>query len=148
MKKLLFLLLLSNNAIAQCSTAIDAHVYHPARLKLIKKCITVTGVVDKVLTDPDGDYHIRLRVDPAYENLLNDGNINAQHGCLVAEIICAHSIRQEDAKGPCKNYTNAIEKPYAGEYIRVTGRYVQDSNHAKWREIHPVSKIEILDRMD
>jgi len=41
-----------------------AEVYIPGRLHLIDRCRTVSGIVDCLKLEPDGDYHVRLRMDP------------------------------------------------------------------------------------
>ena len=68
------------------------HVYHPDRLKIITPCFTVSGTVDHISQPRDGDTHIRLTLDPAFEHILNDGNRLYQHGALVVEIVCAYPV--------------------------------------------------------
>ena len=129
-----------------CNESLWDHVYHPYRLILQDlSCLTVTGTVYHIKKEPDGDYHIQLKVDSAYEKLLDDGNYNRQNGCLVLEIICACNIRNNPAaEDACQDYKNEIPIPKAGDYIRVTGSYVYDKSSAHgWTEIHPVSKLEI-----
>jgi hypothetical protein len=127
----------SNNS--QCSDpdSISSHVYNPYRLTIVKSCITASGVVDNVLQEADGDYHVRLRLDSQYCNLTNAGNQH-QYGDLVVEIICALPITQSDAVSACQNYTNNITVPSINDHITVTGPYVLDTNHYNWAEIHPV----------
>src|SRR5437899_7890589 len=50
------------------------HVYHPDRLQLRNPCMTVTGSVEAVIAEADGDYHIRLRLDSQFADLLHAGN--------------------------------------------------------------------------
>src|SRR2546425_3606608 len=38
---------------------ISSHVYHPNRLVIQKTCAIITGRVDKVTPEADGDYHVR-----------------------------------------------------------------------------------------
>jgi len=57
-----------------------ANVYHPSRLTVVAACKTVTGVVDAVRHETDGDYHIALRLDAPYAGLVNAKNASAQHG--------------------------------------------------------------------
>jgi hypothetical protein len=132
----------SNNS--QCSDpdSISSHVYNPYRLTIVKSCITASGVVDNVLQEADGDYHVRLRLDSQYSNLTNAGNQN-QYGDLVVEIICALPITQSDAVSACQNYTNSISIPSISDHITVTGPYVLDMNHYNWAEIHRVYTLTI-----
>jgi hypothetical protein len=132
----------SNNS--QCSDpdSISSHVYHPYRLTIVKSCITASGVVDNVLQEADGDYHVRLALDSQYSNLTNAGNQH-QYGDLVVEIICALPITQSDAVSACQNYTNNITVPSINDHITVTGPYVLDTNHYNWAEVHPVYTLTI-----
>jgi hypothetical protein len=133
----------SNNS--QCSDpdSISSHVYNPYRLTIVKSCITASGVVDNVLQEADGDYHVRLRLDSQYSNLTNASNGQYQYGDLVVEIICALRITQSDAVSACQNYTNNITVPSINNHITVTGPYVLDTNHYNWAEIHPVYTLTI-----
>ena len=54
--------------------SISSHVYNAYRLNVIKSCITASGIVDRVLQEADGDYHVRLALDPQYSNLTNSAN--------------------------------------------------------------------------
>ena len=132
----------SNNS--QCSDpdSISSHVYNTYRLSIIKSCITASGVVDNVLQEADGDYHVRLALDSQYSNLTNAGN-QYQYGDLVVEIICALPITQSNAVSACQNYTNNITIPSINDHIVVTGPYVLDTNHYNWAEIHPVYTLTI-----
>ena len=51
--------------------SISSHVYNAYRLNVIRACITASGIVDRVLQEADGDYHVRLALDPQYSNLTN-----------------------------------------------------------------------------
>src|SRR2546427_8167663 len=129
----------------QCTDpdGINSHVYHPSRLTLVKSCITASGIVDRVLTENDGDLHVRLRLDPAYSNLTNNANNQYQYGDLVVEIICVGPVSQADAVSACQNYTNNILIPQQGQHITVSGPYVLDTMHYNWAEIHPVYSLKI-----
>jgi len=129
---------------SQCSDpdSISSHVYNPYRLNIVKSCITASGVVDNVLQEADGDYHVRLRVDSQYSNLTNAGNQH-QYGDLVVEIVCALPVTQPDAVSTCQNYTNNITIPSINDHITVTGPYVLDTNHYNWAEIHAVYTLTI-----
>jgi hypothetical protein len=120
------------------------HVYNQYRLDVINSCITASGVVDNVLEEADGDYHVRLILDPQYSNLTNSANDQYQYGDLVVEIICALPITQQDAVSACQGYTNTITVPSIGQHITVTGPHVLDTEHYNWAEIHPVYTLTII----
>ncbi len=122
------------------SGSIWSHVYNPSRLDVLSECITVSGKVENVRSEADGDYHVRLRLDPAYANLTNDANYIYQNGDLVVEIVCATTVTQSDAMAACENYSNSIPTPTVGEHVTVSGRYVLDTNHG-WTEIHPAYSL-------
>lgn len=128
--------------LSNCDSKLWEHVYHKYRLKVIEECKTVTGTIEKIRKENDGDLHILLKLDDGQENLLNDGNIAKQHGDLVLEPICVNKVTQEDAIEPCLSYVNNVNIPSVGDRVNVTGSYVFDSEHG-WNEIHPVTSIEI-----
>ena len=70
----------SPQADTQCDQSLWQYVYHPARLRVLAPCISVTGVADEVRKEADGDIHILFRVDRKFESLLNDENIAREHG--------------------------------------------------------------------
>jgi len=119
---------------------INSHIYNPARLQTVKDCLTVSGIVDNVITEDDGDYHVWFHVDSQYANLPNNENNGYRQGDLLAEIICATTVNQQDAVLSCQNYTNHIPLPTVNHNITVTGPYVLDSTHG-WMEIHPVYSL-------
>jgi hypothetical protein len=120
----------------------QSHTYNPDRLVVYKACQTVSGIVDRVIVETDGDYHIRLGLDTAYQNLTNSVNVSDQYGDLVLEIVCANTVTQPDAKDACQNYVNHVTVPQEGQHIVATGPYVLDVNHG-WTEIHPVYSLMI-----
>ena len=134
-------------------------VYHPNRLIVKQECIDVTGVIvdatasqshhqaDGTRHEPDGDTHGWLKLDSGFENLLNAGNISDEGGNLVFEIICKFPVKNSaspDAKVACQGYTDHVTLPPVGSHVRIVGRYVQDTFHAKWMEIHPVTSITVI----
>ena len=139
----------------ECDPTIAAHVYHPQRLIVRQECISVTGtIVDATATqtkkeldgtrhEPDGDTHGWLKVDPGLESLLNSGNMNDEGGNLVFEIICKFPVTQPDAKTACQGYTDQVSLPPVGSHVRIVGRYVQDTFHGQWNEIHPVTSMAV-----
>ena len=99
-----------------------AGVYHPARLNVKSRCRTVNGTVRKVVFEQyDGDVHIDLRPDPAFESLLGDGN-DRVGGNLIVELIPRDRTR--------------VAVPAVGTRIQVVGPWVEDTQHG-WNEIHP-----------
>jgi hypothetical protein len=120
------------------------------------ECIAVTGtIVDATATqskhqvdgtrhEKDGDTHGWLKVDSGFENLLNSGNVNDEDGNLVFEIICKFPVTQPDAKASCQGYTDPVSLPPVGSHVRIVGRYVQDTFHGQWNEIHPVTSIAVI----
>jgi len=77
-----------------CDPSLWRAIYHPYRLHVVAACKTVTGTVDSVWFEPDGDVHLLLRLPPSRSGLLNSGNISDTHGDLVAEIICVGPVTQ------------------------------------------------------
>jgi len=95
--------------------------------------------------EADGDTHGWLKVDSQFENLLNPGNMIDEGGNLVYEIVCRFRVSQVDAKAACPlTYHDRVQLPPVGSHVRIIGSYVQDTNHAKWMEIHPVTKITVV----
>lgn len=121
---------------------ISGHVYNPARLQPVKNCVTASGITDSVIVEDDGDYHVWFHVDSQYANLPNSENNGYRQGDLLAEIICANMVYQQDAVLACEGYTNQIPIPNVGQNITVTGPYVLDSVHG-WMEIHPVYSLVV-----
>lgn len=119
------------------------HVYHPDRLVLREQCKVVTGVIDSVRSEPDGDFHVRLALDPGQEKLLNEKNMSIQHGDLVIEPICEHLVTQTDAIASCQDFAGGVPRPRKGMHVRVAGSYVHDGEPGHgWNEIHPAVLIE------
>ena len=140
----------------QCDASLWSHVYHPQRLIVKQQCIAVTGTIvdatatqtikqpDGVRHEKDGDTHGWLKLDPQFENLLNAGNISDEGGNLVFEIVCRFPVTQTDAKAACQKYTDHVTLPAVGSHVQIVGTYVQDTFHAQWNEIHPVTSISVV----
>jgi hypothetical protein len=92
----------------------------------------------------DGDTHGWLKVDAGFENLLNAGNLNDEGGNLVFEIICRFRVTQADAKTACQGYSDQVVLAPVGSHVKIVGRSVQDTFHAQWNEIHPVTSITVI----
>ena len=120
------------------------HVYNPQRLKVLSMCEHVTGIVEIIRVEADGDYHILVHVDPnqpdpAGGQWIDSANITYQHGDLVTEPVCEHAITQADAVSACQGYTNPTYVPKVGDHVLVSGPWVQDMDHFSWDEIHPAT---------
>lgn len=109
-----------------CRTKPLAGVYKPWRLHLIAPCLTVSGVIEHVRSEPDHDYHLNLKLDPGSPHLTNWVNRTWTKGYLVLEVIPMDQ--------------GSVPIPAVGEHVTVTGAYVLDLIHG-WREIHPVWMI-------
>ncbi|MEA2682388.1 MAG: hypothetical protein QOK05_716 [Chloroflexota bacterium] len=118
-----------------------AHVYHAYRLQLIDPCRTVTGVITSIRSEADGDYHVRLMLDPQFASMLRPANTSGEHGDLVLEPICQHAVTQADAMAPCAGGLPLIPIPPIGTHVSATGSYVLDNQHGGWAELHPLFEI-------
>lgn len=137
-----------------CDDSLWNHVYHgvfptaKARLKVIDPCITVTGTVADAFPEADGDWHVRLRVDPQFQNLLNARNVAGEKGFLVAEPVCEQPVTQADTlqEGVCANFHPSLyQTSMLNKHVSITGAYIEDeSKDHGWREIHPVSSISVI----
>lgn len=126
----------ATNPTATCGEP-HAHVYNPDRLQLLAPCVTVTGTVDVIRVEKDGDLHILLRLDAGQDKYLNAKNVTAEEGDLVLEPVCVRPPTQTDAIPACSGYTNPLPIPAVGVHVAVTGAWVLDLDHG-WQEIHPV----------
>lgn len=137
-----------------------AGVYIPERLQVLDRCSTVSGTVDCLKLEPDGDVHLRVRLDPQYARFLTQANslqtcVNHQEPHLVVEIIPQHKQglvfgdNNADAGGFITPAT-----PAPGDHITVTGPHVIDKNilhrvlyqgrpAENWAEIHPAWAIRV-----
>ena len=130
-----------------CSTKPDEHVYNPDRLQTLTACVTVTGTIDVVDPEPDGDLHVLLELDPGQtcgsQACLNGKNTSELGGDLLLEPVCEHEVTQADALAACEGYHNSLSIPAVGSHVKVTGRFVLDLNHG-WLEIHPLESVTLL----
>lgn len=139
-----------------CDANLWKHVYNPSRLTVHEACVSVTGQIadathgkrkDGIRHEADGDCHGWLTLDvwPVDQSkYLNAGNFSDEEGNLVFEIVCMFPVTQKDAIVSCKGFKNGVVLPPVGSHVRITGSWVQDDNHAHWNEIHPVTKIEVM----
>jgi hypothetical protein len=125
-----------------CDQSLWNHVYNPSRLQVIDSCKTVTGTIESIRTEADGDFHIRLKLDSQFSNLINSANIKGQYGDMVVEPICINPVTQADAISACQNFHQNISIPPVGTHVEIIGSYVLDREHGGWAEIHPVTSIK------
>jgi hypothetical protein len=136
-----------------CDTGLWQRVYHATRLEVIQPCVTVTGVIvdatatqsthrlDGVRHEPDGDTHGWIRLDPAFQRLLDSGDRLHEGGNLVFEIICHYPVTKPDeAVQKCRGHVDRTPIPPVGTRVFITGSLVHDNQHG-WNEIHPVSSM-------
>ncbi len=131
----------SESTPGKCYDSLWNHVYNPSRLQIVVKCITVTGIIDTIRSEQDGDLHIRLKLDPPYAHLVNQANQENQFGDLILEPICIGKVTQATAISACQNFDQNIDIPPVGSHVQVTGSYVLDKEHDEWAEIHPVTTM-------
>jgi hypothetical protein len=134
-------------------------VYLASRLTVKSACTTVSGTVDCVKNEPDGDIHIRLRPDPAHQQLLTPANkyqqcSNQTGPHLVVEIIPQAGRPPFPGNSADDGGFVTPSEPAPGDHITVTGPYVWDSNALHdllypgkdvkdWAEIHPAWNITV-----
>jgi hypothetical protein len=133
----------SNSPVTCQPTDQDQYVYSPDRLTIKLPCLRVVGTVDFVRVEADGDYHLGLKLDPAYQQYVNSCNSTcvggAEHGDLVIEPICANPVTQADAIASCKADPDPLKSiPSVGQHVWMEGRYVLDMDHGGWAELHPL----------
>lgn len=124
-----------------CDPELWKRVYDPMRLEVLEQCKEVTGVIEGLDQNEDGDTHMLLKLDAEQGDLLKKENKKKKEGDLVVEVVCANPITDKKAKETCAGYSNSVHIPKVGDSVKVTGSYVIDS-HNGWTEIHPASKIE------
>jgi hypothetical protein len=137
----------ANGGAGTCNASLWQFVYHAYRLTGTRPCITVTGVVDTFKAEPDGDFHLGLRLQASNSNLLNSQNVGVQHGDLVVEAVCQGNVTQQDVIDlrTCNGYTGPhfqLSSRNKGQTVTVTGTFVSDGIHG-WNEIHPVSSVQL-----
>ena len=80
---------------------------------------------------------------PGSPSMINAGNTSDEGGNLVFEIVCHYPVTQPDAQSACAGFTDHTTIPPVGTHVAITGTFVQEKNHKKWNEIHPVSRIQV-----
>lgn len=128
----------------QCDPTLWDHVYHPQRLNILEMCTQVSGTIKELTPQPNGDYQIRLALDPNYKFMVNQANVDQQHGNIVLETICQNPSQLQDAVQSCQGWTSIVNIPPVGTHVIATGSYVLDLEHDRLAEIHPVSSIGVI----
>lgn len=125
----------NNNALQQ----LWAHVYNPQRLVVRHACVHATGTIVLRRSEPDGDIHILVKMDPRYQNLVAPGN-SREGGNLVVEPICTHKVTQPNAVAACAGFSFPVSVFPVGTHVGIRGPLVFDRHHG-WSEIHPLEKM-------
>lgn len=129
-----------------CDKSLWNHVLSPFRLHIIADCIIATGTIESISKRGDGDYHIELKLDPEYTDLVNSGNIRKLDGNLLLEPICQNptiEYYEWGSTAACANFTARLDIPPVGSHVQVAGSYVFDAE-TRWMEIHPVTSFKLL----
>ncbi|MFL6400226.1 MAG: hypothetical protein ACJ72J_11700, partial [Nitrososphaeraceae archaeon] len=50
----------------KCDQSLWNHVYNPQRLQVVSPCKSVLGIIESKRAEKDGDYHIRVKLDPPF----------------------------------------------------------------------------------
>jgi hypothetical protein len=127
----------------ECEPRLCTHVYDPSRLEVIEECRAVTGTVEELDQNEDGDSHMLLKLDAGEEDLLRKKNFKKKNADLVAEVVCAGPVTDKKAVDACRGFSSTVRIPRVGDHVRVTGSLVLDT-HNGWSEIHPLTGIEPL----
>jgi hypothetical protein len=118
------------------------YIYQPERLKVVKTCLYVTGVVIQVNEEPDGGVYILLRVDPRYAKYLNENN---EKGALVVQSICTNKPKRGPTVEVCSRDPNPLTTlPKEGQHVWIEGQYVLDKENESRAEIHPLARWGML----
>lgn len=134
-----------------CDSSLWKHVYEgdhrrfgkpQDRLQVVDECVVVTGTIESARPEPDGDIHIRLRLDPQFADMINSRNRSGQHGDLVLEPVCVNQPTQRDTidEHACDGFNQTFDRSLVGQHVQVVGAYVTDMEHG-WNEVHPVTSI-------
>ncbi len=133
-----------------------ANVYHAYRLHIVKSCLAVTGTVEYVRREDDGDVHVELSLPANESHLLDAANVADEYGHLVTVIVPADQPDCTPGEPPplpptaYRSYSYSygictgadVATPALGARVVVTGPYVLDADHG-WMEIHPVWSVTL-----
>jgi len=111
-----------------CTADPKAHVYSPDRLELLAACVGVAGTIEEESSQPDGDYHVRLRLDPGQtcsgQPCLDGRNVSELGGDLLLEPVCENPVTRKDAVAACQGYHNPLVLPPVGSHVAAVGPFV------------------------
>lgn len=129
----------SSTPLGCVATDQDQYVYHPTRLVVLAACMRVSGTVAVIRVEADGDRHMLVVLDPQFQYLLKPANNGIELGDLVVEPVCVGTTTQADAIDTCKADLDPLTTlPVVGQRVWLEGRYVTDSAHGGWAELHPL----------
>jgi hypothetical protein len=107
------------------------YVYDPARLRIMDTCVTVEGVVvSNIHKYADGDICFDVAIEPEYNNMLSIGSMVLRHGAIHVEIV--------------PHDQGTVVVPKKGDFVKIIGAWVIDTDHGSYSEIHPAWYIEII----
>lgn len=124
----------------------DRYVYDPRRLQVLRPCVRMSGVVDAIETDGDGDLVFSVRPDPPYQGLLTAANRQYEQGDLIVEAVCTSQPLQPNVLVPCAGDTDPYAGPFpaVGAHVWMEGRYVLDLHHEGHAELHPLYRAGVI----
>jgi hypothetical protein len=126
----------------QCDITAWNHVYNLSKLQIIYTCKNISGVIESINSQINGNFYIRLKVDQEFSNLIPSANINGQFGDLIVEPVCEKAIMQANTMPTCQDFNqNVTTIPPVGTHVKVTGAYVLDNEQGGLAKIHPVTSI-------
>ena len=109
----------------------DRYVYNPDRLIVQAACLRVSGVIDAIRQEADGDLHILLRLDSADRHYLTPANQGEELGDLVIEPICVHPVSQADAVQSCAADPDPLQNSAAHRGCGLDGGSVRPRQRAR-----------------
>jgi hypothetical protein len=135
-------------------------------------CGTIRGTVLQTHQESDGDLHIKVQLDPAYQHYLTPGNkyqdvpshcaqlpvtLHCVSNLMVLEIIPQHCHGHYPYDTNCADRGEFVDPaaPSAGDSIEATGYAVRDvdplhrlEGYPKeadgWAELHPVTGLRVI----
>lgn len=124
----------------------DRYVYDPRRLQVLRPCARMSGVVEAIETDADGDMVFSVRPDPPYQGLLTAANRRYEQGDLIVEAVCTSQPLQPNVLVPCAGDADPYAGPFPaiGAHVLMEGRYVLDLHHEGHAELHPLYRTKVI----
>ncbi len=112
--------------------------HSPPRLRIVDTCRVVEGVVTGAprIVD-DGDYVFDILPTENHRDTLSVGSTILRKNGLHIEVVPGDhfEVLEPVGGGVCP-----------GDYVRIVGVFVVDTDHGMWSEIHPAYRIEVLAR--